>query len=154
MSSSTWRPMAPERIVAKSGSANRVGRIFIDYLRNGRGATTAAAFSARARPGLGVSVPCSWDEIGGLRGGDHWTVATVQDRLESAADPWDGYAALRQTLGPARKALHAMAPRMNGTAQRPPGFGDFARPGRPATLPRHARPEPAIEARIHPTPTR
>ncbi|MDQ3189892.1 MAG: DNA ligase D, partial [Pseudomonadota bacterium] len=56
----------PQRFVAKSGPSNRVGRIFIDYLRNGRGATTAAAFSARARPGLGVSVPLAWSELEGL----------------------------------------------------------------------------------------
>ena len=49
----------PQRFVAKSGGANRVGKIFVDYLRNGHGQTTAAAFSARARPGLGVSMPVS-----------------------------------------------------------------------------------------------
>ena len=55
----------PQRFVAKSGPANRVGRIFVDYLRNGFNATTAAAFSARARPGLGVSMPIAWrsDEL-------------------------------------------------------------------------------------------
>jgi DNA primase len=47
----------PDRFVAKSGPRNRVGKIFIDYLRNGFGATTVCAWSARARPGLGVSVP-------------------------------------------------------------------------------------------------
>ena len=45
----------PERFVAKSGPKNRVGKVFVDYLRNGFGATTACAWSARARPGLGVS---------------------------------------------------------------------------------------------------
>ena len=54
----------PERFVAKSGAKNRVGRIFVDYLRNGFGATTACAWSARARPGIGVSVPC---ELGRAR---------------------------------------------------------------------------------------
>ena len=54
----------PERFVAKSGPKNRVGRIFVDYLRNGFGATTACAWSARARPGLGISVPCAWSELG------------------------------------------------------------------------------------------
>ena len=51
----------PDRFVAKSGGTNRVGKIFIDYLRNGHGQTTAAAFSARSRPGLGASMPVSWD---------------------------------------------------------------------------------------------
>src|SRR5678815_2424188 len=54
----------PSRFVAKSGPKNRVGKLFVDYLRNGHGATTAAAFSARARPGLGVSMPVSWDDLG------------------------------------------------------------------------------------------
>uniref|UniRef100_UPI003F8461DE non-homologous end-joining DNA ligase LigD n=1 Tax=Cupriavidus ulmosensis TaxID=3065913 RepID=UPI003F8461DE len=47
----------PQRFVAKSGPRNRVRKIFIDHLRNGHGATTVSAFSARARPGLGVSMP-------------------------------------------------------------------------------------------------
>ncbi|MEP7056729.1 MAG: DNA ligase D [Caldimonas sp.] len=101
--------LAPTRIVAKSGPKNRVGKIFVDYLRNGRGATTAAAFSARARAGLGVSVPCDWDEIDQLTGGDHWNIATVHERLESAIDPWADYASLRQTLAQARKALRGKA---------------------------------------------
>ena len=61
----------PSRFVARSGPANRVGKIFVDYLRNGHGATTAAAFSARARPGLGVSMPVAWDELPSLKGGNH-----------------------------------------------------------------------------------
>ena len=97
--------LAPDRLVAKSGPKNRVGRIFVDYLRNGRGATTAAAYSARARAGLGVSVPCDWDELDALRGGDHWTIANAHERLEAAADPWADYARCRQALGAARKAL-------------------------------------------------
>ena len=96
---------APDRLVAKSGAKNRVGKIFVDYLRNGRGATTAAAYSARARAGLGVSVPCDWDELDALASGDHWTIATVHERLETAADPWADYARARQTLTAARKAL-------------------------------------------------
>ena len=57
----------PQRFVAKSGGSNRVGKIFIDYLRNGFGATTVCAWSARARPGLGISVPVRWDELDGLK---------------------------------------------------------------------------------------
>ncbi|MFL6662350.1 MAG: DNA ligase D, partial [Rhizobacter sp.] len=97
--------LAPDKLVVKSGPKNRVGRIFVDYLRNGRGATTVAAFSARARAGLGVSMPCAWDELDSLTGGAHWTIATAHQRLESADDPWADYKAVRQTLTAPRKAL-------------------------------------------------
>lgn len=63
----------PQRFVAKSGESNRVGKIFIDYIRNGRAQTTAAAFSARSRPGLGVSMPVGWDDLPRLKGGAEWT---------------------------------------------------------------------------------
>jgi bifunctional non-homologous end joining protein LigD len=59
----------PERFSAKSGPANRIGKIFVDYIRNSHGATTAAAFSARARPGLGVSMPVEWSQLGALKSG-------------------------------------------------------------------------------------
>ena len=83
----------PDRFSAKSGPANRKQKIFIDYLRNGRGATTACAWSVRARPGLGVSVPVSWDELSSLTSGDHWRIANVAPRLEVGNAPWDGYPA-------------------------------------------------------------
>jgi len=97
----------PDRFVAKSGPRNRVGRIFVDYLRNGIGATTAAAFSARARPGLGVSMPVAWDELPELSSSAQWTVANADARLAEIArhNPWDGYNAVRQTLTRARKLL-------------------------------------------------
>jgi bifunctional non-homologous end joining protein LigD len=97
--------VVPDRFVAKSGAKNRVGRIFVDYLRNGRGATTAAAFSARARPGLGVSIPVAWEELPELTGGAHWTIANAHERLDMADDPWSDYAATRQTLTRAMKAI-------------------------------------------------
>ncbi|AJW99862.1 DNA ligase D [Burkholderia gladioli] len=91
--------VAPERFSAKMGAQNRKGRIFVDYLRNGRGASTVAAWSARARPGMGVSVPIDWDELPGTRGGAQWTIAEVPQRLASLRrDPWDGYEAARRRL--------------------------------------------------------
>ncbi|MBN8508561.1 MAG: DNA ligase D [Burkholderiales bacterium] len=96
----------PQRFVAKSGSANRVGRIFVDYLRNRHGATTAAAFSVRARPGLGVSMPVAWDDLGTLKRGDQWTLRTAREHLSfQAADPWADYWTQRQTLTAGLKAL-------------------------------------------------
>jgi bifunctional non-homologous end joining protein LigD len=96
----------PSLFVAKSGGRNRVGRIFIDYLRNGKGATTIAAFSARTRPGLGVSVPVAWRELKGLEGAAQWNVFSVHERLAKLrADPWSDYAATRQTLDEAVRKL-------------------------------------------------
>jgi bifunctional non-homologous end joining protein LigD len=95
----------PQRFVAKSGAKNRVGKIFIDYLRNGFGATTACAWSARSRPGLGISVPVHWDELKSLKGGAHWTVARVHERLDEGNAPWDGYAKSAAALDPAMKKL-------------------------------------------------
>ena len=83
----------PERFTATSGPKNRVGKIFIDYLRNARGASTVAAYSVRARPGLPVSVPVSRKELQGLRGAQQWTVANLHQRLQGLKeDPWAGYA--------------------------------------------------------------
>jgi bifunctional non-homologous end joining protein LigD len=96
----------PSRFVAKSGASNRVGKIFVDYLRNGFGATTAAAFSARARPGLGVSMPVAWDQLMELKSGAQWTIATAREYLSFRKDdPWEDYAKCRQTLTKAMRAL-------------------------------------------------
>ena len=95
----------PQRFVAKSGPRNRVGKIFIDYLRNGEGATTVSAWSARARAGMGISVPVHWDELDQLRSGDHWTVLTCAERLSVGNAPWDGYAKAARNLTAAMQKL-------------------------------------------------
>ncbi len=93
----------PQLFVAKSGPKNRVGKIFADYLRNGFGATTVCAWSARARPGLGVSVPVKWEELDKLTGGAHWTIQDIHARLDAGNTPWDDYAP--QSLAPAMSAM-------------------------------------------------
>ncbi len=95
----------PQMFVAKSGPRNRVGRIFIDYLRNGVGASTVAGWSARARPGMGISVPVDWSELAALRGGDHWTIRSAQTRLDAGNVPWAGYLKASRTLNSAMKTL-------------------------------------------------
>lgn len=95
----------PKHFSAKSGPRNRVGKIFIDYLRNGFGATTAAAWSARSRPGLGVSVPVAWSELASLTGSAHWKVANIQSRLDIGNEPWKEYSSSAQNLGAAMKIL-------------------------------------------------
>ncbi|MDP9909595.1 bifunctional non-homologous end joining protein LigD [Variovorax boronicumulans] len=96
----------PSKFVAKSGPSNRVGKLFADYLRNGVGATTVAAYSARARPGMGVSMPVRWDDLAGLKSGAHWTLATAREHLSfQSEDPWADYWTTRQPLGEAMKRL-------------------------------------------------
>jgi bifunctional non-homologous end joining protein LigD len=96
----------PQRFVAKSGAGNRVGRIFVDYLRNSHGATTAAAYSARSRPGLGVSMPISWDDLAALKSSDQWTVRAAREYLSfQKSDPWAEYWVCMQTLDAGLEAL-------------------------------------------------
>ncbi|HEY4074976.1 MAG TPA: DNA ligase D [Herbaspirillum sp.] len=95
----------PERFSAKSGPRNRVGKIFIDYLRNGFGATTACAWTARARPGLGVSVPIAWDEVEKLHGSAQWNIANIHTRLDHGNAPWENVQFLSQSVTPGMKIL-------------------------------------------------
>lgn len=83
----------PSRFTAKMGPRNRVGKIFVDYLRNSRGASTVSAWSVRARPGLPVSVPIHRDELDTLSSSAEWTIANLHSRLQALqTDPWEGYA--------------------------------------------------------------
>ncbi|WP_158905384.1 DNA ligase D [Burkholderia sp. L27(2015)] len=94
----------PKLFSAKMGPRNRIGKIFIDYLRNSRGASTVAAYSTRARPGLGVSVPVSWDEVPQLESADQWNVKTLGTRLkQTPEDPWAAYWKTQQRITAAMK---------------------------------------------------
>ncbi|WP_445178843.1 DNA ligase D [Pseudomonas sp. McL0111] len=99
--------LLPERFSAVSGPKNRVGRIFIDYLRNGLGATTICAYAARTREGLPVSVPLFREEVAEIKGGNQWTVHNVHERLAEVGDePWADLKKTRQTITAAmRKRL-------------------------------------------------
>ncbi|PUA18849.1 DNA ligase D [Glaciimonas sp. PCH181] len=103
----------PLRFVVKSGPRNRVGKIFVDYLRNGFGATTVCAWSARARPGLGVSVPIEWDEVQSIHSAAHWTVANIHTRLDRGNTPWDAYASTVQRLTSPMKMLNFKPERLD-----------------------------------------
>jgi bifunctional non-homologous end joining protein LigD len=101
----------PERFAFKSGPRNRVGKIFIDYLRNGRGATTASAWSARVRPGLGISVPLEWDELGAVRAGDQWNVRNAHTRLDKGNEPWSTYTRSARSVSAAMKKMEFIPPK-------------------------------------------
>jgi bifunctional non-homologous end joining protein LigD len=84
---------APSKYVSTMAKKARGGKIFVDYLRNGRGATAVAAYSTRARPGAPVSTPVHWDELGPAVTPARFTVANIGRRLAAigADDPWEGF---------------------------------------------------------------
>ncbi|MFC6490076.1 DNA ligase D [Nitratireductor sp. GCM10026969] len=82
----------PERYVATVTKAKRKGKILIDYLRNGRGATAVAPYSTRARPGAAVSMPLDWEELSPAVGPAYFTVENVLPRLAALkTDPWEEF---------------------------------------------------------------
>lgn len=89
----------PDLYLAVATKAKRKGKIFIDYLRNGRGNTAVAPYSTRARPGAAVSMPVEWEELADEIGPDHFTVANAGARLSALkADPWEDFFASARPL--------------------------------------------------------
>jgi bifunctional non-homologous end joining protein LigD len=95
---------SPDTFVTQASKKERAKRIFIDYLRNAEGATTVAAYSARARKGATVSTPLHWDEVGGRLKPETFHVANVARRLSGIRpDPWKTFRRTSQTLTNAMK---------------------------------------------------
>lgn len=94
----------PRGYVATMTKSKREGKIFLDYFRNGRGATSVAAYSPRARPGAPVSTPVAWEELDRVKGGDDFALAELPRRLDRlGADPWAGFFGVRQSIGAAAR---------------------------------------------------
>jgi bifunctional non-homologous end joining protein LigD len=90
---------SPDRYVSKMTKSIRAGKIFLDYLRNGRGATAIVAYSTRARPGATVSAPVTWDELGPKLMPDKFTLLNIGRRLAKLKrDPWADLAKVKQRL--------------------------------------------------------
>jgi bifunctional non-homologous end joining protein LigD len=89
----------PHEYIATASKAARKGRIFVDYLRNSRGATAVAPYSVRARPGASVSTPLSWKELESVSRPDAFTMADVLARTKGKrADPWAKFLSSPQAL--------------------------------------------------------
>jgi bifunctional non-homologous end joining protein LigD len=90
---------SPDLYVAKASKAIRDKHIFIDWLRNTRGATSAAPWSPRARAGAPVSVPLHWDELSSVKKPNGFTIPVVTKMLaKSSEDPWADMLTYKQRL--------------------------------------------------------
>jgi bifunctional non-homologous end joining protein LigD len=87
---------SPRRYLAKMTKALRKGRIFIDYFRNSREATSVAPYSSRARPGAPVSAPVTWTQLARATGASEFTVLNLKQRLRQ--DAWRDISKVRQKL--------------------------------------------------------
>jgi bifunctional non-homologous end joining protein LigD len=81
----------PKRFVSNMAKAKRKGRIFVDYLRNGRGATAIAPYSPRARGTAPIAVPVSWTELKTIPSASVFKIKDMSARL-AEPDPWADYA--------------------------------------------------------------
>jgi len=87
---------SPKLYLAKMTKALRHGKIFIDYFRNSREATSVAAYSTRARPCAPVSMPLSWQALPRTTGANQFTVLNAKKHLR--ADPWAEMGKVKQKL--------------------------------------------------------
>jgi bifunctional non-homologous end joining protein LigD len=95
---------SPADYTATMSKAKRKGKIFIDYMRNYRGATSVTPYSTRAIRDAPVSVPLRWDELAPELRSDHYTIRNLAGRLQSLRkDPWADYWSVRQRLPSSRR---------------------------------------------------
>lgn len=87
----------PDEYIATASKAARKGRTFVDYLRNGRGATAVAPYSVRARAGASVSTPITWKELESLAKPDSFRMHDVLARANKS-DPWAKFLSSPQKL--------------------------------------------------------
>lgn len=96
----------PEHYTSNMLKVKRTGKIFIDYLRNGRGATAVAPYSTRSRPGAPVSVPIDWNELNDDLRSDHFNIQNVPPRLAALKhDPWRDFATTKQSITAAARKI-------------------------------------------------
>jgi bifunctional non-homologous end joining protein LigD len=96
-----------DRYTANPLKKTRVGKIFVDYLRNQRGGSAIVNYSTRAKSNASVACPLAWDELKGLKVASPYTLKTLPLRLKAKrSDPWEGFFSTRQSItAKAKKAL-------------------------------------------------
>jgi bifunctional non-homologous end joining protein LigD len=110
----------PLAYVATASRKFRKGRIFIDYLRNGRGATSVASFSLRARPRAPVAMPLRWSELGRVKAGDAYDLVSARRRMQRMkTHPWGEWTRIKQDLDGAMRAIGRKTSRAKGATRNP-----------------------------------
>ena len=100
----------PQEFVDTANKTKRAGKIYVDYLRNTRGATSIANYSLRARTNAPVATPLRWEELSKIEGGDTFTIRSLPRRLSRLRkDPWENIDSVKQTLSAAMKKLEVGA---------------------------------------------
>jgi bifunctional non-homologous end joining protein LigD len=100
---------SPQLYTSTVTKRERRGKIYVDYLRNGRGATAIAPYSSRARASAGVATPLAWEELPSLAAADLYTLGNIENRMaQLGSDPWADIGRIKQTL-PKAKALTSRA---------------------------------------------
>jgi len=95
----------PDRYTTTSAKDERQARIFIDYLRNNRGASAVAPYSTRSRPGAPVATPIAWEELSADIKPNGFTVKNLGQRLASLQkDPWAEIVKIDQVLPEAKRS--------------------------------------------------
>ena len=101
--------VAPSQYTSKMSKAGRTNKIFLDYLRNARGATAVVPFSPRAHPGAPISMPLHWNELSDEIHSDHFTIRNCRARLSGLTDdPWKEFSLVRQNLSTPIKTLRKL----------------------------------------------
>jgi bifunctional non-homologous end joining protein LigD len=102
---------SPQRYTSTVTKKERKGKIYVDYLRNGRGATAIAPYSPRARAQAGVATPLAWNELPSLSGADLYTLDNIENRMaQLGSDPWGDMSKIKQTLPKAKAPTSRAAP--------------------------------------------
>lgn len=91
--------MEPDKYLANMSKKKRVGKIFIDYLRNGFGATAIAPYSLRNRVISSVAMPIEWSELSKIKSSDQFTLEKALKKIKvRKRDPWIGFNKVRQKI--------------------------------------------------------
>jgi bifunctional non-homologous end joining protein LigD len=102
---------APQRYTSTVTKKERKGKIYVDYLRNGRGATAIAPYSPRARAVPGIATPLAWDELPSLTAADVYTLGNIENRMaQLGSDPWEDMRKIKQTLPQAKTSTSRASP--------------------------------------------